>query len=108
MCSSVSAAAVAVSCDEAICSMSCVWVCCADCPGGKISASGTTALVGLSQPRSAWKMFSRTPGPPLKPTVTMLRCPVVGYVWCPLILISGCPDGSLPSVFSVGPGSRIT
>ena len=46
--------------------------CCADCPGGKISASGTTALVGLSQPRSAWKMFSRTPGPPLKPTVTML------------------------------------
>src|ERR1700677_3784233 len=37
----------------------------------------------------------------------MLRLPVVGYVRCPEIVISGCPEDS-PSVFSVGPGPRIT
>ncbi len=33
---------------------------------------------------------------------------MVGYVWCPVIEISGCPEESLPSVFSVGPGVSIT
>src|SRR3984885_8182525 len=37
----------------------------------------------------------------------MLRLPLVEYVWCPVIVISGCPEDS-PSVFSVGPGPRIT
>jgi hypothetical protein len=37
----------------------------------------------------------------------MFRCPLVGYVGCPLIEISGRPEES-PSVFSVGPGVRIT
>src|SRR5271165_935213 len=38
----------------------------------------------------------------------MLRCPFTGYVGCPLIVISGCPEESDPSVFRVGPGPRIT
>src|SRR5579859_4893528 len=37
----------------------------------------------------------------------MFRWPVVGYVWRPVIEISGFPELS-PSVFSVGPGVRIT
>src|SRR6202044_151793 len=37
----------------------------------------------------------------------MFRCPVVGYVGCPVMEISGFPEDS-PSVFSVGPGVRIT
>src|SRR3954452_10748948 len=38
----------------------------------------------------------------------MLRLPEVGYVWCPVIVISGFPAESFPSVFSVGPGMRMT
>src|ERR1700676_5313616 len=38
----------------------------------------------------------------------MLRCPLVGYVRRPEIVISVFPEESLPSVFSVGPGPRIT
>src|ERR1700722_10247736 len=38
----------------------------------------------------------------------MLRLPLVRYVWWPLIEISGLPDESAPSVFSVGPGMRMT
>ena len=53
MCSSVSAAAVASSCEEAICSRSCACVCCAVCPGGNSSLSGTTASAGFSHARSA-------------------------------------------------------
>src|SRR5580692_10628075 len=37
----------------------------------------------------------------------MFRCPLVGYVMCPEIVISGFPPDS-PSVFSVGPGPRMT
>src|SRR5580693_1395658 len=37
----------------------------------------------------------------------MFRLPVVGYVGCPEIVISGWPPWE-PSVFSVGPGPRIT
>ena len=38
----------------------------------------------------------------------MLRLPLVGYVWCPVIVISGLPEESFPSVFSVGPGATDT
>src|SRR5215471_7838752 len=38
----------------------------------------------------------------------MLRCPFVGYVGWPVTVISGIPDAVFPSVFSVGPGIRIT
>ena len=64
MCKAVRAAAVAVSCDEAICSVSCCCVCCALSPGGNSSLSGTTASDGFSHARSAWKMFRFVPGPP--------------------------------------------
>ena len=92
MWSSVSAAAVASCCEPVISSVSCACVCWADCPAGYSSVSGTTASDGSSQARSAWKMFMLTPGPPCRPTVTRFRFPVVGYVWCPLIFTTGCPE----------------
>ena len=73
-----SAAAVAVSCEFAISSVSCLATCCEVWPGGKISDSGTTAWSGVSQARSAAKMLNLVPGPPMKDTVTMLRLPLVG------------------------------
>src|SRR5277367_683794 len=38
----------------------------------------------------------------------MFRWPAVGYVAWPEMVISGCPEESLPRVFSVGPGPRMT
>jgi hypothetical protein len=64
MCSSVSAAAVAVCCEPVISWVSCCWLCLAVWPGGKSSDSGTTASWGFSQAASAVKMFSLSPGPP--------------------------------------------
>ncbi len=64
MCSVDNAAAVASCCEPVISSVSCACVCCADCPGGNSSLSGTTASDGSSQARSAWKMFMFEPGPP--------------------------------------------
>ncbi len=58
MCRAVRAAAVACSCEPAICALSWACVCCAVCPGGKISVAGTTASDEFSHARSAWKMFT--------------------------------------------------
>ena len=62
MCSADKAAAVACSCDPAICAVSCCCVCWAVWPGGKISLAGTTASFGSSHARSAWKMFTPVSG----------------------------------------------
>jgi hypothetical protein len=40
--------------------------------------------------------------------VTMFKFPAVGYVGCPTMVMSSWPEESLPSVFSVGPGPRMT
>src|ERR1700729_2781162 len=38
----------------------------------------------------------------------MFRCPAVGYVTWPVMVMSGWPEESWPRVFSVGPGPRMT
>ncbi len=53
MCSWLRAAAVADCCELVISVWSCWVTCCCDCPGAKISLSGTTASCGSSQARSA-------------------------------------------------------
>ena len=64
MCSWVSAAAVAVSCELVISCVSCSWVCFWVCPAGQISLSGTTAWCGFSQATRAVKMLNLLPWQP--------------------------------------------
>ena len=101
------AAAWAVCCELAISAVSCWTTCCSDWLGGNSSDSGTTAVCGVSQARIAVNTLKPSPGPPRKETVTRLRCPEVGYVRCPSIVIRDRPE-VVPRVFSVGPGDRIT
>ena len=67
------AAAWAACCELTICRVSCWTTCCSVCPDGNSSDSGTTAMCGVSQARSAVNTLNPSPGPPRKDTVTRFR-----------------------------------